>query len=105
MSIFDIFIRMFINEVIILVKHGLRCDYRSLQQNEHYFKGKLLVSKHIVSNIAHKERNYVEYDDYHVDRPENRLIKSTLLYLLKCTASTKNKSDIKTLLGSFSQVT
>ena len=89
MNIFDIFVRMFIGEVALIVKRGLKCDYRSEQQNGAVFKGKLLVSQQIRENYAHKERSYIEYDDYNVNRPENRLLKTTLDYLLHKTHSTK----------------
>lgn len=104
MNIFDIFVRMFIGEVALIVKRGLKCDYRSEQQNGAVFKGKLLVSQQIRENYAHKERSYIEYDDYNVNRPENRLLKTTLDYLLHKTHSTKNKSDLKMLLNRFDQV-
>lgn len=104
LDIFDIFIRMFINEVFWIVKRGLKNDYRTVQQNEAVFKGRLLVSQNIRHNLAHKERSYVEFDDYNTNRPENRLIKTTLLWLHARTHSTRNKSDLKTLIGRFDQV-
>ena len=104
MNIFDIFVCMFVGEVALVVKRGLKCDYRTEQQNGVVFKGKLLVSQQIRKNYAHKERSYIEYDDYNVNRPENRLLKTTLEYLLHKTHSTKNKSDLKMLLNRFDQV-
>ena len=104
LDVFDIFIRMFINEVFWIVKRGLKNDYQTVQQNENFFKGRLLINQNIRHNIAHKERCFVEYDDYNTDRPENRLIKTTLVYLLKRTHSAKNKSDLKMLISRFEQV-
>ena len=52
----------------------------------------------------HKERSFVEYDEFNTDRPENRLIKTTLLYLYRVSQSSKNRVDIKNLLNSFSEV-
>ena len=101
LDVFDIFIRMFINEAIEIVKRGLKNDYQTVQRNETFFKGRLLVSQNIRNNIAHKERCFVEHDDYNANRPENRLIKATLIYLLKRTHSTKNKSDLKMLISRF----
>ena len=103
-DVFDIFIRMFINEVFGIVKHGLKNDYISVQENEPFFKGRLLVNQNIRHNITHKERSFVEYDDYNSNRPENRLIKTTLSWLLMRTHSTKNKSDLKRLISRFDQV-
>ena len=104
MSIFEIFIRMFLDEVFRIVKKGLSCDYETVASNERFFKGKLQIPAHIKHNYAHKERFFVSYDIFHVNRVENRLLKSTLLYLYQKSASERNKTDIKTLLCSFVEV-
>ena len=104
MDIFEIFIRMFMEEIFTIVKHGLKCTYDTVEENSNRFKGKMLFSKQIKFNFAHKERSYVEYDEFNTNRPENRLIKSTLSLLYRQTKSSKNKTDIKTLLNAFSEV-
>lgn len=104
MSVFEVFIRMFVDEVFHIVKKGLKCSYETVQANEAVFKGKMIFSGQIKHNYAHKERSYVEYDEYNTNRPENKLIKATLQYLYKITYSAKNKSDIKTLLNHFCEV-
>lgn len=103
-NIFEVFIRMFIDEVFFIVKRGLKCIYETIQSNETTFKGKMIFSEQILRNYAHKERFYMEYNEFNTNRAENKLIKATLLYLYKHTGSTKNKSDIKTLLSRFSEV-
>ena len=104
MDIFEIFIRMFVEEIFTIVKHGLKCTYDTVEENSNRFKGKMLFSKQIKYNFAHKERSYVEYDEFNTNRPENRLIKSTLSLLYRQTKSSKNKTDIKTLLNAFSEI-
>ncbi|MBR3785399.1 MAG: McrC family protein [Firmicutes bacterium] len=104
MDVFEVFIRMYIEEVFSIVKRGLKSSYESVSENTTYFKGKLKVSENIKYNIAHKERVFVEYDDFNQNRPENRLLKTTLEYLYKRTTLLKNKKDIKNLLASFSSV-
>lgn len=104
MDIFEIFIRMFLDEVLFIVKRGLKSSYETVSKNETVFKGKLLFSQQIRHNFAHKERVYVEFDEFNNNRPENKLIKSTLLYLYRQTTSVKNKNDIKTLLNAFAEV-
>ena len=104
MSIFEIFIRMFIDEVFSIVKHGLKCNYETIQSNETTFKGKMKFSGQIKYNYAHKERCFVEYDEFNTNRAENKLLKATLLHLYRHTGSSKNKNDIKTLLNSFVDV-
>ena len=104
MSIFEVFIRMFIDEVFSIVKRGLKCNYETIQSNEKVFKGKLKVSENIRYNYAHKERSYVEYDEFNINRVENKLLKSTLLYLYRHSGLSRNKNDIKTLLNYFIEV-
>jgi len=104
LSIFEIFIRMFVDEVFYIVKRGLKCDYETIQSNESVFKGKMVFAGQIKHNYAHKERSFVEYDAFNTNRAENKILKSTLGYLYKHTTSSKNKSDIKTLLNAFSDV-
>lgn len=104
MSIFEVFIRMFIDEVFFIVKRGLKSSYETIQSNEAVFKGKMKFAGQIRYNYAHKERSFVEYDEFNLNRAENKLLKATLLYLYKNTGSSKNKNDIKTLLNSFADV-
>ena len=104
MNIFEVFIRMFVDEVFFIVKRGLKCNYETIEENTTFFRGKMKFSQQIKFNHSHKERSYVEYDAYTVNRPENRLLKATLLYLYKHSTSSRNKNDIKTLLNIFSDV-
>ena len=104
MPLLDIFIRMFLDEVFRLVKHGLRCSYETIAENRSFFKGKILFSEQIKHNFSHKERAFTEFDEFTPNCPENRLVKSTLMLLYKQTRSSRNKTDIKTLLAAFDHV-
>ncbi len=81
LPLFDVFISMFLDELEILIKRGLRKDYLVISENLHKLKGKLNFPENIQKNLVHKERFYVEYDEFSINRPENRLIKSTLIFL------------------------
>ena len=104
MNIFEVFIRMFVDEVFFIVKRGLKCGYETVEENATFFRGKLKFSQQIRINHTHKERSYVEYDAFTMNRPENRLLKATLQYLYKHSVSSKNRNDIKILLNSFAEV-
>lgn len=104
MTLYEIFINMYLQEVRNLVKRGIKSSYVLQEGNLKFFKGKLAVNENIKLNIAHKERFFVRYDDYLVDRPENRLIKSTLFKLYGITESAENKRDIRRLLTAFEMV-
>ncbi len=94
MPLFEIFILMYLDETLRLLKKGLKSDYISYTDNLRFFKGKLNVSGQIKYNAAHKERFYMIHDEFSLDRPENRILKATLLYLQKKTRSVKNKNTI-----------
>ena len=59
MNLYEIFISMYIDAVSILVKHGLKSAYVSKQENERFFKGKMIVGENIKKNACHKERFFV----------------------------------------------
>ncbi len=104
MNLYEIFINMYLQEVRKLVKHGIKSSYVEQEGNLTVFKGKLLVNEHIKQNMAHKERFYVGFDEYQVNRAENRLVKSTLLKLQKITGSAENSKEIRRLLTAFELV-
>ena len=104
MNLYEIFISMYLQEVRILVKHGLRSSYLENEDNLRYYKGKLIVSEQIKLNIAHGERFFVKYDEYQVNRVENRLVKATLLKLGRISDSAENQKEIRQLLSFFEMV-
>lgn len=104
MNLYEIFINMYLQEVRQLVKRGIKSAYVQQEDNLKYYKGKLLTSQHIRSNVAHKERFYVAYDEFHPNRPENRLVKATLIKLQKLTSSAENSKEIRQLLTAFEMI-
>lgn len=104
MNLYEIFINMYLQEVRQLVKHGIKSSYVEQEDNLKFFKGKLLVGPHLRANSAHKERFYVAYDEFHPNRPENRLVKATLNKLQKLTTSAENAKEIRQLLTAFEMV-
>ena len=104
MTLYEIFINMYLQEVRILVKHGIKSAYISREDNLNYYKGKMVVNEQIKRNAAHGERFFVRYDEYLVNRPENQLIKATLLKLQGVSASAENQKEIRQLLTAFETV-
>jgi 5-methylcytosine-specific restriction enzyme subunit McrC len=104
MNLYEIFISMYIEAVAALVKHGLKSGYVPKEENERFFKGKLLVKENIKKNSCHKERFFVSYDEYQLNRAENKLIKSTLLKLQKMSTNMQNVKQIRQLLTAFELV-
>ncbi len=104
MNLYEIFINMYIQEARVLVKHGIKSSYIQRRDNLGFYKGKLVVGEHLKRNVAHSERFYVQYDEFQVNRPENRLIKATLHKLQRLSSSAENQKEIRQLLNSFEMV-
>lgn len=101
MNLYEIFISMYLQELRKLVKSGIKSSYINYEDNHNFFKGKLLINQHIKKNFIHKEKFYVTYEEYHPNRPENKLIKSTLLKLQSLSTSAVNFKEIRQLLSIF----
>ncbi|MBQ7782955.1 MAG: hypothetical protein IJ368_03210 [Oscillospiraceae bacterium] len=104
LNIFETFILAFINEVMAIVKNGLKQSYTSHTDNEHFLKGKVVYALHATKNFAHKDKFYVQYDIFSINRPENRLIKSTLKYLKNITSSARSRNKLDSLIANFDGV-
>lgn len=81
LDLYEIFISEYLKMVSDLVKRGLKSSYVGCEDNLNIFKGKLLINENLRRNFAHRERFFVTYDEYSIDRPEHRLIKAALLKL------------------------
>jgi len=104
LSLFEIFISMFITEITTLVKQGLKSVYNPVEANEQFFKGKLNIAQDIKYNYINKTRFFVRYDEWSINRPENRLLKATLRLLQKHTQDNQNKLNISRLLAFFDEI-
>ncbi|WP_149716123.1 McrC family protein [Campylobacter concisus] len=104
LPLLEIFISMFLDEVSKLIKIGIKSDYVGLEDNLKFLKGKLKISEQIRKNIVHKERFYVCYQEFSIDRAENRLIKSTLEFLYRRSKSSKNQRLIREYLFIFDEI-
>jgi len=104
LPLLEVFISMFIKEVDSLVKKGLKSEYLTYQANETALKGKLLFNNHLKYNFVHKERFFVEYHPYNINRAENKLIKTTLQYLYRLCRNAQNKKALVNLLNLFDDI-
>ena len=104
LPLYEIFIRQYLDMVAELVKRGLKSSYVPREENLRVFKGKLLIGRHVRTNFAHREKFFVAFDEYGLNRPENRLIKSTLEKLLRTTRDRENFRLTARLLADFDSV-
>lgn len=104
LPLLEIFIIMFIKEVEELVNKGIKSDYVEVLENRNFLKGKLDFNNHIKYNIIHKERFFTKSDEYIQDIAPNRIIKSTLKFLLSLKVSSKTSSRLNALYFIFEDV-
>ena len=102
--LFEIFISMFLEELIVLVRNGIKSDYISKEENLKFLKGKLKISEQIKYNTIHKERFFVQYEEFISNRVENRLIKTTLQFLYNKSKLNKNQQRIREFLFVFDEI-
>lgn len=104
LNLLEIFIQMFLGEINILIKQGMKSAYTNVEANESFYKGKLMASQNIRRNLVRRDRFFVQYDDFNPNRPENRLIKSTLKLILKVTTDEKNRQMTMRLISLFDDI-
>jgi 5-methylcytosine-specific restriction enzyme subunit McrC len=104
MPLLEIFISMFLEELSKLIKIGIKSDYITKEENLKFLKGKLKISEQIKYNTIHKERFFVQYEEFISNRIENRLIKTTLQYLYKKSKLNKNQQRIREFLFVFNEM-
>ena len=66
---------------------------------------KILVTESIKTGAIYKKQLYCAYDAYSVDCDGNRILKTTMEYLLRANIAGSRKKELKRLLLYFSEVT
>ena len=50
----EIFANMFLDELDVIVKSGIKNNYVAISENRQFLKGKLLFNEHLKQNLSHK---------------------------------------------------
>ncbi|MBS5450460.1 MAG: McrC family protein [Coriobacteriia bacterium] len=104
MPLYELFIRMFVEEVERLAQRGLRSGYTPRDSNERFLRGRLLVAQDLRANPIDRSRCFVRHAVFGLNRPENRVIKAALARLLNRSTSSENRTRIRRLLAMFDGV-
>ncbi|MGY2320735.1 McrC family protein [Pseudomonas azotoformans] len=104
MPLLEVFIGEFLRAVDHTVKRGLRSDYVAEQGNLFALRGKLHMAQHLRLNLCRRDRFYTAYDEYSLNRPENRLLHAALRRALKWTASQQNQQLARELCFVFAGI-
>ncbi|MFB0878208.1 McrC family protein [Enterococcus lactis] len=100
-NLLEVFISMFLTESDMIIKRGLKSSYVTVQSNEKFLKGKLLMTQHLRKNSVNQSYFYNEYDEFLTNSAENQLVKTTLEYLLQNSRDNNNLRIIREQLVYF----
>ena len=102
--LFEVFISMFLEEVADLTRRGIRSTYVTIETEERYLRGKIDFSREARKGGGKAEVLNLIHDELSPNRPENRIVRTTLLYLLGHSHSAENISKTRRLLTAFEGV-
>lgn len=83
-------IQQFLSELVVLVRKGLRFDYRPIEEELRFLRGRLLVSRQVRQPAGRRHFFQVEHQVFDVNRVENRLIRSALDKTTRMTRDAEN---------------
>lgn len=104
LPLLDVFIMMFLSAVSKIVKQGVRRSYEPIEDNQNFYRGRLLVSANIAQNLWRRDRFFLRHDEFTLNVPENRLVKTTMRFVMGLTQSQRIQKQGAQLLTYFSGV-
>ena len=100
----EVFVRLFLENVGLLVQGGLGRRYVATQENLPFLHGRIAFPHHLRENQIDRSRFYVEHDELSPNRPANRLIRTTLDRLSPIVRNEQNRRLLADLQPAFSAV-
>lgn len=100
-SLLEVLIAHFLKKVLLLIQRGIRSDYVRTQAEKKFIKGRLRIAQQMRQPLSRKHHFQIEYDCYLPNRPENRLIKTALQWVVKSSKVLDNQRLALELLLSF----
>ena len=93
----EFLIGLFLSEVERLVKKGLRSRYVLREDQQPFLRGRLRIDRQLHRRPGSKPEFAIEYHEFIPDRPENRLIHSSVLSVSRWTRDSDNQRRARTL--------
>jgi len=93
----EVLIEFFLGEVEKLVKKGLRSHYVQREDEQPFLRGRLRVEKQINRRPGAKPGFAIEFHEFLIDRPENRLLRSAVETVSKWARSGSNQRRSRSL--------
>ncbi len=100
----EVFVRIFLENVNLLVRGGLGRKYVATQENLPVLRGRIAFQQHLRKNQIDRSCFYVEHDELSTNRPANRLIRTTLDRLKSIVRNERNRRMLADLEMTFRAV-
>ena len=100
----EVFVRLFLENVVLLVRGGLGRRYVPIQENLPFLRGRIVFRDHLRDNLIDRSRFHVEHDELSPNRPANRLIRTALDRLRPIVRNERNRRLLADLELAFSAV-
>lgn len=100
----DLFSAILSKGITVQIKRGLNRDYLEQTEFTHCPHGKIDMTASLKRQTLIKQELICTYDDFSINSYLNRILKTTLLILLKSDASPSRKKSLRKLLPYFQAV-
>ncbi len=100
----DLCAAILIRGISYQLKRGLGREYISETDTISAIRGKIEITESIKNQSMIRSQMACTYDEFSVDSPLNKIIKSTIMLLLKADISTQRKKDLRKLMVYFADV-
>ena len=103
-SMLEAFIRLFLDNLVMLTQRGIARHYQPVEDNLSCLKGRLLFPQHLRNNLTNQARFYVRFDEFNANRPANRLIHSAIHKLMSIVRQPQNQQSLYQLRLCFDEI-
>lgn len=100
----DLCVAILIRGISYQLKRGLGREYISETDTISAIRGKIEITESIKNQSMIRSQMVCTYDEFSVDSPLNRIIKSTVMLLLKADITAQRKKDLRKLMVYFADV-
>ena len=100
----DLCAAILIRGISYQLKRGLGREYISETDTISAIRGKIEITESIKNQSMIRSQMVCTYDEFSVDSPLNRIIKSTVMLLLKADITAQRKMDLRKLMVYFADV-
>jgi 5-methylcytosine-specific restriction enzyme subunit McrC len=97
-------IRLVLVAISQLVRRGLKREYTRVEDESNFLRGQLNLSAQVRQRPGRQHYFNIRFDQYLLDRAENRLLKSALVRLSRWTRNFENTRLCRELLFAFHDV-